>query len=209
MASTLRVSPPSGARVAIGARRSTAHPRVAPIAAAGAPAYVPDMDKRNTMNLLLLGAVSLPVGYLAYGYAYLFVPPKAGGGGGGQYAKDAQGNDVKASAWLKTHQPGARELTQGLKGDATYLIVTDKAEIEKYGLNAVCTHLGCVVPWNKAENKFICPCHGSQYDATGKKVRGPAPLSLALAHTEISDDVVFFSPWNETDFRTGLEPWWK
>lgn len=134
---------------------------------------------------------------------------RAGGGGGGQYAKDAQGNDVKASAWLKTHQPGARELTQGLKGDATYLIVTDKAEIEKYGLNAVCTHLGCVVPWNKAENKFICPCHGSQYDATGKKVRGPAPLSLALAHTEISDDVVFFSPWNETDFRTGLEPWWK
>jgi len=28
------------------------------------------------MNLLLLGAVGLPVGYLAYGYAYLFVPPK-------------------------------------------------------------------------------------------------------------------------------------
>jgi hypothetical protein len=31
---------------------------------------------QNTMNLLLLGAVGLPVGYLAYGYAYLFVPPK-------------------------------------------------------------------------------------------------------------------------------------
>ena len=149
------------------------------------------------MNLLLLGAVSLPVGYLAYGYAYLFVPPKIGGGGGGQSAKDATGNDVKSSVWLKTHQPGARELTQGLKGDATYLIVTEQGEIEKYGLNAVCTHLGCVVPWNKAENKFMCPCHGSQYDATGKKVRGPAPLSLALAHAEINDDVVFFSPWTE------------
>jgi cytochrome b6-f complex iron-sulfur subunit len=56
---------------------------------------------------------------------------------------------------------------QGLKGDATYLIVKEDKSIEKYGLNAVCTHLGCVVPWNKAENKFICPCHGSQYDATG------------------------------------------
>ena len=134
---------------------------------------------------------------------------RVGGGGGGQSAKDAAGNDVKSSVWLKTHQPGSRELTQGLKGDATYLIVTDNAEIEKYGLNAVCTHLGCVVPWNKAENKFMCPCHGSQYDATGKKVRGPAPLSLALAHTDINEDVVFFSPWTETDFRTGLEPWWK
>ena len=47
------------------------------------------------------------------------------------------------------------------------------------------------------------------YDATGKKVRGPAPLSLALAHAEVNDDVVFFSPWTETDFRTGLAPWWK
>lgn len=28
----------------------------------------------------------------------------------------------------------------------------------------------------QAENKFKCPCHGSQYDATGKKIRGPAPL---------------------------------
>ena len=116
---------------------------------------------------------------------------------------------MKESVWLKTHGPGARELTQGLKGDATYLIVTEENKIEKYGLNAVCTHLGCVVPWNKSENKFMCPCHGSQYDATGKKVRGPAPLSLALAHADVTEDVVFFSPWTETDFRTGLQPWWK
>lgn len=34
------------------------------------------------------------------------------------------------------------------QGDATYLIVTKEGSIEKYGLNAVCTHLGCVVPWN-------------------------------------------------------------
>lgn len=40
-----------------------------------------------------------------------------------------------------------------LQGDATYLIVTSEGNIESYGLNAVCTHLGCVVPWNKAENK--------------------------------------------------------
>ena len=47
------------------------------------------------------------------------------------------------------------------------------------------------------------------FHATGKKVRGPAPLSLALAHMDVTDDVVVLSPWTETDFRTGLEPWWK
>ena len=41
----------------------------------GAPAYVPDMNKRNTVNLLLLGAIGLPGTYLAGGYAYFFYPP--------------------------------------------------------------------------------------------------------------------------------------
>jgi hypothetical protein len=40
--------------------------------------------------------------------------------------------------------------------------------------------------------------------------RGPAPLSLALAHLTVSEtDTITFSPWTETDFRTGLNPWWK
>ena len=44
----------------------------------------------------------------------------------------------------------------------------------------------------------------------GKVVRGPAPLSLALAHLDIDEkDNIVYSPWTETDFRTGLEPWWK
>lgn len=87
--------------------------------------------------------------------------------GGSLVAKDALGNDVTLDGWLSTHLPGDRSLVQGLKGDATYLIVKEDKTIQEYGLSAICTHLGCVVPWNKAENKFICPCHASQYDETG------------------------------------------
>lgn len=32
--------------------------------------------------------------------------------------------------------------------------------------------------------------------------------SLALAHIDIKDDLVVFSDWKETDFRTGKAPWW-
>lgn len=170
---------------------------------------VPTPEKRTTMNLLLVGAASLPVAGLAVPFAAFFVPPKPAGGGSGLAAKDALGNDVKQSSWLKTHPPGDRSLVQGLKSDATYLIVREDNEIERYGLNAVCTHLGCVVPWNTNEKKFKCPCHGSQYNAEGKVIRGPAPLSLALAHTEVKDDGVFFTPWTETDFRTNEKPWWN
>ncbi|CAN6453312.1 unnamed protein product [Victoria cruziana] len=169
---------------------------------------VPDMSKRQLMNLLLLGAISLPTAGMLVPYATFFAPPGSGGGGGGTFAKDALGNDILVDEWLKTHGPGDRTLTQGLKGDPTYLVVENDKTLATYGINAVCTHLGCVVPWNSAENKFICPCHGSQYNNQGKVVRGPAPLSLALAHADIDDGKVVFVPWVETDFRTGENPWW-
>jgi|UniRef100_A0A7S4FP92 cytochrome b6-f complex iron-sulfur subunit len=170
----------------------------------------PNMEKRMLMNYILLGSTGLTVGSIGVPAALFFVPPGSGGGGGGLPALDANGNQVTSGDWLKSHLAGDRSLVQGLKGDATYLIVNDQGAIQDYGLNAVCTHLGCVVPWNKAENKFMCPCHGSQYNAEGKKVRGPAPLSLALAHVNIDEaGAVQFTPWTETDFRTGDAPWWK
>lgn len=161
------------------------------------------------MNYLLGGAIGINVLGLAVPYISFFVPAGSGAGAGGLVAKDALGNDVTFEGWLSTHNAGARNLVQGLKGDATYLIVNNDKKIENYALNAVCTHLGCVVPWNQAQNKFICPCHGSQYDATGKVVRGPAPLSLALAHVEDKDGKVTLTTWGETDFRTGEKPWWN
>jgi cytochrome b6-f complex iron-sulfur subunit len=169
----------------------------------------PDMAKRNTMNLLLAGAASLPIASLALPYALFFVPKSAGGGTGGIAAKDALGSDIKASDWLKAHRAGDRTLSQGLKGDPTYIVVNSEGLIDNYGINAVCTHLGCVVPYNAVDKQFQCPCHGSRYDSTGKVVRGPAPLSLALAHCDVQDDLVTFRPWTETDFRTSSEPWWS
>jgi cytochrome b6-f complex iron-sulfur subunit len=175
---------------------------------ASASADVPSMGRRQFMNLILGGCAAVTTLGAAGPFLAYFVPPSRGGTGGGVAAKDALGNDVIASKFLADHQAGDRVLAQGLKGDPTYIVVTDNKEIASYGLNAVCTHLGCVVPWNVAENKFMCPCHGSQYNAEGKVVRGPAPLSLALAHATVSDDVVQFSTWTETDFRTNEAPWW-
>lgn len=170
---------------------------------------VPDMSRRQFMNLLTFGSVTGVALGVLYPVVKYFIPPSSGGAGGGVTAKDALGSDVLASEFLANHQAGDRALAQGLKGDPTYIVVTEDEEIASYGLNAVCTHLGCVVPWNASEGKFICPCHGSQYDATGKVVRGPAPLSLALVNAEVTEeDKVVFTPWEEQDFRTGENPWW-
>ncbi|HEY9624750.1 MAG TPA: cytochrome b6-f complex iron-sulfur subunit [Crinalium sp.] len=171
---------------------------------------VPDMGRRQFMNLLTFGAVTGTALGALYPVVKYFIPASSGGAGGGVIAKDALGKDVVVKDFLASHSVGDRVLAQGLKGDPTYIVVESSEAIANYGINAVCTHLGCVVPWNNSENKFICPCHGSQYDSTGKVVRGPAPLSLALAHATVTeDDTISLTPWTETDFRTGEEPWWS
>jgi cytochrome b6-f complex iron-sulfur subunit len=170
---------------------------------------IPDMGRRQFMNLLTFGTITGTALGALYPIVKYFIPPSSGSSGGGVTAKDALGNDIVVTEYLAQHPAGDRSLAQGLKGDPTYVVINEDQSIAEYGINAVCTHLGCVVPWNAGQNRFICPCHGSQYDNTGKVVRGPAPLSLALAHATVSeDDKLVFSTWTETDFRTGKDPWW-
>jgi len=50
----------------------------------------------------------------------------------------------------------------------------------------ICTHLGCVPLGNKPTDPrgefggWFCPCHGSQYDTSGRIRLGPAPANLAV-----------------------------
>jgi cytochrome b6-f complex iron-sulfur subunit len=179
-----------------------------PMVMAEAGGFVPDMQRRTIMNLLLAGAVGVPGLSMVGGYALFFLPPSSGGGGG-TVAKTKLGDDISISAWKGSHAAGERQLVQGLKGDAYWLVLDDKKEFRPYAINGVCTHLGCIAPWNAAQNKYMCPCHGSQYDTTGMVIRGPAPLSLALAILEEQGDKIILTNWAETDFRTGLKPWWN
>merc|ERR1719478_1268956 len=154
-ATGLVVSPPHALRPAAQAPS----PAVRMSAAEGE--IVPDMQRRTIMNLVLLGGAGVPVLWLAGGYIYFLVPPGGGGGGAGVTARDALGADVMAAKWIAANPYPGRALVEGLKGDAHYLIVKEDKTLYDFAINAVCTHLGCVVPFNRAQLKYICPCHGS------------------------------------------------
>jgi len=50
-----------------------------------------------------------------------------------------------------------------------------------YALIAICTHLGCTPIWHASEERFKCPCHGSNFLLDGTNVAGPAPVPLYRA----------------------------
>jgi glycine/D-amino acid oxidase-like deaminating enzyme/nitrite reductase/ring-hydroxylating ferredoxin subunit len=59
------------------------------------------------------------------------------------------------------------------------LAVSRDAAGALHAVSAVCTHLGCIVSWNDAEESWDCPCHGSRFAATGEVLHGPATTALA------------------------------
>lgn len=54
-------------------------------------------------------------------------------------------------------------------------------------LSAVCTHLGCIVQWQKDKQAFLCPCHGGLFSPEGAVVSGPPPKSLARIPFRVAD----------------------
>jgi cytochrome b6-f complex iron-sulfur subunit len=53
-----------------------------------------------------------------------------------------------------------------------------------------CTHLGCSVPWEQAQKKFVCPCHNSQFTPEGEVLNPPAPEALDLFELRIEDGTI-------------------
>lgn len=53
----------------------------------------------------------------------------------------------------------------------------------------ICTHLGCVP--NKIKKGWLCPCHGSVYDNSGRILSGPAPRNLDVPpYHFVTDDKI-------------------
>ncbi|MFD8379659.1 FAD-dependent oxidoreductase [Streptomyces sp. NPDC059679] len=47
-----------------------------------------------------------------------------------------------------------------------------------HAVSARCTHLGCLVAFNRAEQAWECPCHGSRFASDGRILQGPAVRPL-------------------------------
>lgn len=122
------------------------------------------MNRRKVLHLIWLGTIGLAAaGLAAIGMSFALPRIRKGEFGGlilvGPLTElpavgDPPVNHPKGKFWLVHTQEG--------------LLALYKA----------CTHLDCMFDWNAQEQRFICPCHGSQFERNGKVLTGPAPRSL-------------------------------
>ena len=66
--------------------------------------------------------------------------------------------------------------TAGQERRARVFLVSSREGFSVF--SATCSHLGCLVNYNKEKGEFECPCHGGRYDLSGRNVAGPPPAPL-------------------------------
>jgi cytochrome b6-f complex iron-sulfur subunit len=145
------------------------------------------VNRREFLNLAWLASMGLMTVNFA-GATYLFAMPRF---------KEGQFGGVFSAGTVADLPPvgGAPANFPKVK---LWLSNTEEGLVAIY---KVCTHLGCLYNWNSQEGKFICPCHGSQFQQNGEYIRGPAPRSLdrfVLQIVSPEGDVLA-----ETDAETG------
>lgn len=69
-------------------------------------------------------------------------------------------------------------------------VVVGKAGGQFRILSTECTHVGCAVTWDAAEQVFLCPCHGGKFDAEGKVLVGPPREPLKRLENRVNNGML-------------------
>ncbi len=131
------------------------------------------INRREFLNLAWLASLGFLLVDLG-GMSYLFALPRFKEGEFGGVLTIGKVSDLPAVDSAPTNLPKVK----------LWISNSDQGLMALY---KVCTHLGCLYNWNNQEGKFICPCHGSQFQLNGTYIQGPAPRSLDRFLVQVVD----------------------
>lgn len=75
-------------------------------------------------------------------------------------------------------------------GGSLIVIRDPKENANLIAINSLCTHQGCTVDWDLDSHTFICPCHGSSFEADGTIKTSPATTNLTVFPVKIEGDTI-------------------
>lgn len=65
-----------------------------------------------------------------------------------------------------------------LRFGAEPVILVRVSDTDFRAFAATCTHLDCIVEYQKPEDRIFCNCHNGIYDMNGRNIAGPPPHPL-------------------------------
>ena len=69
-------------------------------------------------------------------------------------------------------------------------VVINRPDKGYVALSRVCSHLGCLVDYQKDKKRLLCPCHAGTYDLSGNVTSGPPPKPLQQFPLRIEGDSI-------------------
>jgi cytochrome b6-f complex iron-sulfur subunit len=136
------------------------------------------IKRRGFLDFIIGGSLIVAMGGVVNTLFKYFKPPKELIGGG------SSANEVVLP--LSEVSIGEAKKIK-FKGEP-FIIIRKATAI--FALSAVCTHLGCLVNWEKDSGEIVCPCHGAKFDLNGNVKGGPAPRPLKTASAKIINDKI-------------------
>jgi cytochrome b6-f complex iron-sulfur subunit len=70
-----------------------------------------------------------------------------------------------------------------------YVVRMDATRV--IALSAVCTHVRCILGYDRERRGFVCPCHDGRFDLAGNVLSGPPPRALPTYAVSVRAGEVF------------------
>lgn len=134
-----------------------------------------DNGRRKFLGVCLGGIVASMAAAVLYP-VYRYLAPRSG-----------TGASVKVVILEKDVPEGEAKFFEFAGSSA---VLVRKRGGELVALSAVCTHLGCIVQWEKDRQDFLCPCHAGHYNPDGVVTSGPPPKPLAKLSFSVANGAI-------------------
>lgn len=142
------------------------------------PEEAPSGARRAALRWLTRGFLSLwALGAAAVGITFLRAPSTEKRPGEGT---------IRGGPLSSLPVGGSRFIPHG--SEPMFLVRISETEV--LALSAICTHLRCVLKWDDADGRLLCPCHAGAFDRSGNVLSGPATRPLPRYRTEVREDEI-------------------
>ena len=143
------------------------------------------VQQRRSFLGVLVGSISAVVGAMMAVPLFRFTAwPMFHKGGGADWFALGPVDSFKSELPVRA-EIEVRKVDGWRVSTAKQTVYVTRAGGELKVLSAICSHLGCVVPFDEGQKQFVCPCHKGLFAIDGSRISGPPPRGLDALPTKI------------------------